>query len=212
MHEIYSPGSLDRDHLRRSANGDNIIADVKVLPGESGSPLIDVLPVGHHVRDLLGQQLNTRLPNKSGFAPIVLGHATLYHRNFDISHFLAPKSAQDLVQRWLKGERGNIGQTTWKKIDGMFVRQSLDKQGKVSLEINDKSKAGDGTKANGGDGTKANGGDGTKANGGKNDQPSAGSSMGMIYQDQEVYAFRVKEKSRSGEIPSTVSARKIEMS
>ncbi|MBK27126.1 MAG: hypothetical protein CME70_24195 [Halobacteriovorax sp.] len=186
-------GSAHAQELRSSLTGNVAIADMQIVPGESGSALIK--------------------------ENIIYGHAQSFQRSFEHSSFSTPKVEEKTVQALVKGKKGSLDNTIWKRQNGVFFRERQTKSGLVREANFITTKAGDGIIAGGGDGIIAGGGDGIIAGGGDGiiagggDGIIAGGNsseekvlpgMGMIYNDEPTYAFKVTRFLENGNLEKEV--------
>lgn len=205
------PGLNDMDPARflLANSGESAFSRMRVIPGESGSPLIGYF-LGKNdpntrrltvdakaavIKDLLGVNLNVRSNKDEPYIKVIYGHALSFHRILRLSNFSSYASTEVLVRAYLSGQRGDISGVSWLYQDGTPYRR-MQADGHVIDETHfpTTKKAGDGTGGNGGDGTGGNGGDGTGGNGGDTD-PNVTPRMGILYDSKPVYAFKVRGKA-----------------
>lgn len=170
--------------VRLARNERTFFSTINIYPGESGAPVFQVVRVGYEIRDLLGQTFTFNLKNKSGWAPVILGHGQEFHCHFNMSNFSAPLQAKSLVEEYMKGRRGHLSDSSWGLQDDMFFRFKNTTRGRIQ-EVNfADGKAGNGIKGNGGNTVGSKNTDGAIV-GDLRQFPS-----GMIYQGLPIIAFR----------------------
>lgn len=153
--------SLRFDHLSSSFNDrelkiatgrSNIISDIKLNPGESGSPVIGF------ARCTYFEQIDcTKYPEN--FIPILIGHASSYSIEYPISSFMFYDKHQELVAFLNPNNYGkDHSHVEWNYQNGVFYR-TVNKNGIIINEANFvhtdnliENFSGDGTSASGGDG------------------------------------------------------------
>jgi hypothetical protein len=198
------------DELRSSIGGDQLIANVSIIPGESGSPIIgwtsvtsieqedmnfrmrleQALKVG--LKNDLGQTINSASYFKlySGSIAIVEGHAIAYHRQLPFSLFASAQSLQPLHKIFDDNLGRDIGNVSWVYDRVSTYRVFNDSGVKVGEVFGISDLSGDGTAADGGDGTAADGGDGTAADGGSGTTFRSG-LPGMMYNGKMAVGFKL---------------------
>ena len=190
------------DEMRSSIGGDNLVANVSLIPGESGAPVLgwtDVTSLDMqdiNFRILMDQAVKKCLVDELG-APIdaavinevtntlfvIKGHAAAFHRKFKISMFTSVTAFRDLQERFDTHLGQDIGQTHWKHDETGTYRIFDDQKDRLAeiFSISDLS----------GDGTAADGGDGTAADGGSKADSTVSSEVGMLYNERRVVAFKL---------------------
>ena len=170
----FSPSMDYSNYLRPVKGGASLTADIKVVPGESGSPLFKDMLVGYNIQDMDGKHYEYPLPQMSGGATILIGHTQSYQRYVDRSNFSSSEQSERIVS--------NIGkkadETKWGRYNGIFYRYKNTNEGLIQ-EINIlSSQSGNTTGGNGGNTTGGNGGNTTGGNGGNTTGGNGGNTTG----------------------------------
>lgn len=134
MHTNTRPGKFNRDYVRSNASMLSLMSEVRVFPGESGSPAFFRTYAGD-VRDLNGNYFEPLVPNSSGVAPMVMGHIQNFQLFFNRSNFSHPENTEEIVQAYLEGKRGSLDSTEWRKSGGHIYRSTETDKGTIR-EIN----------------------------------------------------------------------------
>lgn len=202
-------------HLRSAMNGSYLIADMKLIPGESGSPVMGWIKPSLESEDMSfsirlenayteggfrddsGQTIDAAYVPGRNAAFILKGHATALHHDFNVSMFLK-QNAYEKLQNNLSSFLGtDVGHTQWVQSHNLTYRTYTNSSNRVTEIFDTALPTGDGTAADGGDGTAADGGDGTAADGGGTQNFFKRLQIGITIDGQQVIAFKLKPFAQS---------------
>jgi hypothetical protein len=165
--DIISPAEAKAYDAYPTASRSELEARAKIQPGLSGAPFVQI-------RDPF----------------IVLGMATSFEQNRMRSFFAKSEDITEVLEKYIRGERGHIGETRFQFSGPISYRD----YGNGTLEANILRR-----RAGGGDGirTDGGGGDGIRTDGGSRGRKLRLGSheyipqAGMIYKDHPVLAFQL---------------------
>ncbi|MBD64522.1 MAG: hypothetical protein CME62_04915 [Halobacteriovoraceae bacterium] len=202
----------ETDNLRDAKSGQNKIADFQVLPGESGSPLIQFENNCHSnaPRDLQGNSIKLPKMDDHVCYPYIGGHILNYHRSLNNSKFSHNDTYSTLDEYFVAGGRGSIDETEWRYENGLTYRV---RDGVAETSFNSENSGngtgvdtgngtgvdtGNGTGVDTGNGTGVDTGNGTGVDTGNgtgvdtgSEAPSAKVNMGMDIDGEQVLAFEL---------------------
>ena len=207
----YSPSFNFSNYLRPTKGKTTLTADMRVNPGESGSPLFKDMLVGYNIQDSNGKHYEYPLPQMSGGATILLGHAQSFQRYVDRSNFSGSKQSENIVNA-INDKTLIDTDVKWDRYQGIFYRYKVTEKGLIQELNNIKNRSGNTTGGNGGNTTGGNGGDTTNGSSGNTTGGNGGNTtggngggprteldltgtpkMGMIYHDLQIAGFKVQE-------------------
>ncbi len=191
----YSPSFNFSNYLRPTKGKTTLTADMRVNPGESGSPLFKDMLVGYNIQDSNGKHYEYPLPHMSGGATILLGHAQSFQRYVDRSNFSGSKQSENIVNA-INDKTLIDTDVKWDRYQGIFYRYKVTEKGLIQELNNIKDRSGNTTGGNGGDTTNGSSGNTTGGNGGgpRTELDLTGTpKMGMIYHDLQIAGFKVQE-------------------
>jgi len=178
IHTDYSPSYNYSNTLRTVKGETSLTADIKVIPGESGSPLFKDILVGYNIQDANGKHYEYPLPNMSGGATILLGHVQSFQRFVDRSNFTSSKQSENIIDKLNNPSKYENDNVKWGRYKGIYYRYKKTEKGLIQELNNTKDLSGTGTGGNGGTGTGGNGGTGTGGNGGTGTGGNGGTGTG----------------------------------
>jgi hypothetical protein len=195
----------------QSQLSDFMVADVSVVPGESGSPVLGWVPYASLEEDdfkfhmqmislvrggLVDDQahlIDAVIDPIYGTFAYIKGHVLAYHRSLLLSKFLLAETFPELNSKYFKTPGQDVSQTSWSFVNGNEIRHFHSEKLDVT-EINDtNTKSGDGTSGHGGDGTSGHGGDGTSGHGGDGNSAHAEINLpvGIPYNNEVAISFKL---------------------
>jgi hypothetical protein len=195
---------------RRSVISDLILADMSVIPGESGSPIVgwstyssldpdDIsfsMKVHQYIdRGLVDEQnqvIDALIDPSYRTVAYIKGHVLGYHRSFLLSKFLSSQKFSDLQRAYLKTPGMDVSFTSWIFKDNNEYRVYKVPGLEVSEMQDGVIKSGDGTSGHGGDGTAGHGGDGTAGHGGDTKETNLKIPIGIPYNGVSAISFKLK--------------------
>ena len=186
----YNPSFKFSNYVRPVKGRRSLTADIKILPGESGSPVIKDMLVGYNITDVEGKNYSYKLPHMSGGATVILGHTQSYQRYIDRSNFSSPFQGEYIYNAYSKNQI--FPKITWDLLGSVFYRKYSTDNGIIQEVQTLAGSSGNATGGNGGNATGGNGGNATGGNGAYIDESKSSQlKMGMIYNGKSVIAFKV---------------------
>ncbi len=173
----YSPSFNFSNYLRPTKGKTTLTADMRVNPGESGSPLFKDMLVGYNIQDSNGKHYEYPLPQMSGGATILLGHAQSFQRYVDRSNFSGSKQSENIVNA-INDKTLIDTDVKWDRYQGIFYRYKVTEKGLIQELNNIKNRSGNTTGGNGGNTTGGNGGDTTNGSSGNTTGGNGGNTTG----------------------------------
>lgn len=164
-------GDDDGRKLYLSASGTSYFVDIGIVGGVSGAPYLGVqyLNLFDAFRTADGGS-DPLMWLKSGESTqndsiIIRGLALSYQRDFEGSHLATADQLAHLADRFITGDRGQIGKTKWKVRNGLLYRDLGDGTLEINPSVRQAGGGGDGQGGGGGDSQGGGGGDGQGGDG-----------------------------------------------